>query len=1041
MLHRKIFGLFLVACLVTSLTAQSSAQSLRSGGCFSGTDGTCAWSNPDDPDWVFERFTYAMGYAECAGSIAEWRAKSPDCQLVLYVSGTDLPPYKSYTSNSYNMGKKSTWIRDRLVELGEPEESAYLHFYDNTYLRGWNGSSYDTLLIPGTYSLSVSAADSVSRVPNSYVSALFVSDNTYEYPTRLSPNFSSPQLRLAYKEYLTQIFDEQAPTHWPEATGTWDGIHFDNYSPYGMVGSALCSGGHVVESANEQGEMLVFASSNYRDWTWDLMKTFGREVRDTLQVADLWSTNGKKKTLAYNIGISHTDDYLDPEISGADALNVEFGFEPVYCNNYSYFRLENLFSRDSIAVANGVTFFWTSVPRTTYGNGSTTKREAIYNNLCFYYVARSDSTWFYARPDPGYAYAAFLNPAFDTLAWVPAMEHDLGNPVGHYELLATGSSPDQAGAVYKIWSREYELGKVLIRPRDGFDAKWGATSQAIEADLGGAYQKLQPDGSLGSETTNIALRGGEGAILLPASGTGYLDFAASPTVGCAPLDVEFSVETSHTVIAYNWDFGDGGTSDEAAPTYQYGAPGSYSVSLTVITPEGQQSTTHPNFVAVCAPATAAFSASATSGTAPLVVEFTDQSSGNPVDWQWDFGDGAGSAATNPSHTFAAAGDYTVQLTVAAECCSEASSDAQTIHVEPLDSSSLYAQDDTLYYGATYGGLEGGYSSDDRYQVIVEAETKGKPSRRTSHAEHRWQFSKPATGPAILTVEGCRSQNFDGDDFVFEYSADNQSFVPLLTIASGAELVTTAVLPSVAAGTIFIRARDTNGASGNMSEDTLYVDHLFIEMSDEPQVFDTVSISHVALTRTKGKNNKDFATAQVIVQDQWGAPASGVLIEGQFSGPTQESASALTDGNGQATVSSKDVRNPIEPWCFQVDDLILASAIYDPARDLMISACETNAAKVSSLPLAFDLQQNSPNPFNPATTIEFSIPQDGDIRLVVYNSLGQLVSILIDQPLTAGQHQVNWDGTDTHDRPAASGMYFYRLTAADLAVTRKMLLLK
>lgn len=509
----------LLTLTLTLLAPSLLAESLRSGGYFCGTDGSCRWFKPGDPDWLFERFTYAMGYADCPADIATWREKNPQCQLVLYTSGTDLPPYKSYSSNSYNLGQKSTWIRDRMVQLGEIEENAYLHFYDDTELRHWNGSDYDTLLIPGTHSTTIDDADSVSRVPNSYINALFVNMNTYESPTRLSPNLSNATLRQAYKEYLTQIFSSDLYTHWPSATGTWDGVYFDNYSPLGMIGSALCSGGRVAETSGDPGSMLYFGTDPYGEWTWELMKQFGREVRDTLQMGEQWTIDGKKKFIAYNVGISHRDEYLDPAESGANAVNIEFGFDPVYSNNNSYFRLENLHTRDSIASENGATFFWTSIPRTSYGGGTTDKRSAIYNNVCFYYVARADSTWFFARPDPGNAYGIFLNDGFDTLAWVPAMETDLGDPVGHYQLETNGSSPDESGGTYKVWSRQYQFGKVFIRPRDGFDAAWGDNSTPVTVDLGGSYRQLKADGTYGNVVSSIQLVGAEGAIMIPyASG-------------------------------------------------------------------------------------------------------------------------------------------------------------------------------------------------------------------------------------------------------------------------------------------------------------------------------------------------------------------------------------------------------------------------------------------------------------------------------------------------------------------------------------------
>ncbi len=91
---------------------------------------------------------------------------------------------------------------------------------------------------------------------------------------------------------------------------------------------------------------------------------------------------------------------------------------------------------------------------------------------------------------------------------------------------------------------------------------------------------------------------------------------------------------------------------------------------------------------------------------------------------------------------------------------------------------------------------------------------------------------------------------------------------------------------------------------------------------------------------------------------------------------------------------------------------------------------------SGLPQAFELQQNFPNPFNPATTIGFSVPIRTHVSIAVYNILGERVAVLFDQTAPAGSYEVTWDGT-----AAASGVYFYRLTAGDIVDTRKMLLLK
>ncbi len=98
----------------------------------------------------------------------------------------------------------------------------------------------------------------------------------------------------------------------------------------------------------------------------------------------------------------------------------------------------------------------------------------------------------------------------------------------------------------------------------------------------------------------------------------------------------------------------------------------------------------------------------------------------------------------------------------------------------------------------------------------------------------------------------------------------------------------------------------------------------------------------------------------------------------------------------------------------------------------------------TLPAAFSLTQNRPNPFNPSTAISYSVPQDGGaagVSLKVYSIGGRLVRVLAEGPAAPGEHTVFWDGTDRHGRKVSSGVYIYRLQAAGKALTRKMVLLK
>jgi hypothetical protein len=93
------------------------------------------------------------------------------------------------------------------------------------------------------------------------------------------------------------------------------------------------------------------------------------------------------------------------------------------------------------------------------------------------------------------------------------------------------------------------------------------------------------------------------------------------------------------------------------------------------------------------------------------------------------------------------------------------------------------------------------------------------------------------------------------------------------------------------------------------------------------------------------------------------------------------------------------------------------------------------------PTRYALEPNRPNPFNPATTIGYDLPQSVKSRLVIYDVKGVQVRELVDAKQPAGHHMVTWDGRSDAGAPVASGVYFYRLKAGAFVETRKMVLLK
>src|SRR5258707_2405562 len=145
-----------------------------------------------------------------------------------------------------------------------------------------------------------------------------------------------------------------------------------------------------------------------------------------------------------------------------------------------------------------------------------------------------------------------------------------------------------------------------------------------------------------------------------------------PLSGDALLGVpftHFSTRAMSPITSRVWPFGDGGTSSATNPSHNYTVPGTYTVSLSVTTAHGSDGETKTSYVTAQTPSvppTAAFSGTPTSGAVPLLVQFTDASTAgtSPItSYAWDFGDSTASTATNPSHSYASVGTYTVSLTV------------------------------------------------------------------------------------------------------------------------------------------------------------------------------------------------------------------------------------------------------------------------------------------------------------------------------------------------------------------------------------------
>lgn len=143
-------------------------------------------------------------------------------------------------------------------------------------------------------------------------------------------------------------------------------------------------------------------------------------------------------------------------------------------------------------------------------------------------------------------------------------------------------------------------------------------------------------------------------------------FTATPVNGCAPVVVNFTDQSTGNPSSWQWNLGNGVTSNSQNPSTFYSIPGTYTITLTVTNASGSNTITRTNYITVNSPPTPNFMANNTSGCFPLRVQFSDLSDpgfGTITSWNWSFGTGATSTQQNPQYLYTTAGNFSVSLTV------------------------------------------------------------------------------------------------------------------------------------------------------------------------------------------------------------------------------------------------------------------------------------------------------------------------------------------------------------------------------------------
>ena len=407
------------------------------------------------------------------------------------------------------------------------------------------------------------------------------------------------------------------------------------------------------------------------------------------------------------------------------------------------------------------------------------------------------------------------------------------------------------------------------------------------------------------------------------------------------------------------------------------------------------------------PTEAAFSGGPTSGCAPLDVCFTDQSTGGPTSWNWDFGDVNSSTQQNPCYTYTTIGQYTVSLTVSGPCgsdteikqdyvvcdcqCPGGKGDVNCVENVTM-SDALCAFKRFIYGDPTWTHAELQECACECSEWAADANCNG------------------AITPQDALCIGWRSLMGDWHD---PQPGDNCGCV------AGPKVV-----GEISQHAASVSLASFEAAPGQRVRIPVIMDH--------PQSLDAFGLK---LSYPAGLL-ECIEVLKTPVTEEWLALGGVVTEEG-----------ILRLGGFHTEPVSKNGSVVMLEVVFEVKNGVVGEgqlAFVELVDDIAGVEANEAAVKVEAIPTNFALEQNYPNPFNPTTDIRYQLADTGSpvhITLKIYNILGHEVKTLENELKNSGYYTVTWDGRDEYGQEVASGVYIYRIETANFVQTKRMLLMK
>lgn len=281
----------------------------------------------------------------------------------------------------------------------------------------------------------------------------------------------------------------------------------------------------------------------------------------------------------------------------------------------------------------------------------------------------------------------------------------------------------------------------------------------------------------------------------------------------------------------------------------------------------------------------------------------------------------------------------------------------------------------------------------------------------------------------------------------------------ISIVAGTDIEATFTIPSsnlpIGDQTLFIRVQDSDGVWGLYSSKSFALSEvpvLAFESADTSQFYtdtgELIFAGELSVT----------ASTEITADSAFISISEGFVSEEDSLGIEDEGSLDVELGNGWVKVSGngslEDYQDALQTVFYTRKE---GSVFSDTLKELSITVYSGSFSSESiqkyiyvhevdsmgtenendpELPIQFSLDQNYPNPFNPSTNINFALPKSAEVRLLVYNLLGQQVAELVNGNLKEGNHSVRFDASQL-----SSGVYIYRIQAGSFVQTKKMLLIK